>query len=100
MISLIRSLQVAMACCGSAPLEASVTSAVARELDEGEPIMLPVQRQTRTQGKKRRSHDGLTAVQVVRCPNCGSAKKAHAACGECGYVRPGLKLRLGKEVEA
>ncbi len=59
--------------------------------------MLPVQRQTRTQGRKRRTHDSLTAVQAVRCPNCGSPKRPHAACRECGYVRPGLKLRLSKE---
>jgi large subunit ribosomal protein L32 len=62
--------------------------------------MLPVQRQTRTQSKKRRSHDALKAAQVVRCPNCGSAKRPHTACGECGYVRPGLKLRVGKNDEA
>jgi large subunit ribosomal protein L32 len=55
--------------------------------------MLPVQRQTRTQGRKRRSHDRLKATQAVNCPNCGTPKLAHAACAECGYVRPGLQLQ-------
>ncbi len=59
--------------------------------------MVPVQRQTRTQGRKRRSHDGLRPVQAVQCPNCGSPKLPHAACSDCGYVRPGLTLKLGKE---
>lgn len=59
--------------------------------------MLPVQRQTRTQGRKRRSHDALRPRRAVDCPNCGSPKLPHAACRECGYVRPGLKLDLNKE---
>jgi len=59
--------------------------------------MLPCQRQTRTQGRKRRSHDALRSRQAVSCPNCGSPKLPHAACQECGYVRPGLTLNSGKE---
>lgn len=59
--------------------------------------MLPVQRKTASQSKMRRNHKKLRPVQSVRCPNCGSAKFPHAACGECGYVRPGLKLSLSKE---
>ncbi|MAG17156.1 MAG: 50S ribosomal protein L32 [Phycisphaerae bacterium] len=59
--------------------------------------MLPCQRQTRTQGRKRRSHNALRRVQWVRCPNCGEPKMPHTACRECGYVRPGLKLVLSKE---
>lgn len=60
-------------------------------------VMLPAQRKTRSQTKMGRSHDGLKAVQSVRCSNCGSPKRPHTACGECGFVRPGLKLELGKE---
>jgi len=59
--------------------------------------MVPCQRQTRTQGRNRRSHDALKAVQAVRCPNCGSAKLPHAACNDCGYVRPGLQIQLTRE---
>lgn len=59
--------------------------------------MLPVQRKTRTQTKMGRANKGLKAVQSVRCPNCGSNKRPHAACRECGYVRPGLALKLGRE---
>ncbi len=59
--------------------------------------MVPCQRQTRTQGRMRRAHDALTPVHSVRCPSCGAAKFPHAACRECGYVRPGLKLDLSKD---
>ena len=59
--------------------------------------MVPQQRKSRSRSKQHRSHRGLSMSQSVRCPNCGSAKRAHAACNECGYVRPGLKLELGKE---
>ena len=59
--------------------------------------MLPCQRQSRTKGRNRRSHDALRATPFVRCQNCGSAKLPHAACNECGYVRPGLKVNLSKE---
>lgn len=59
--------------------------------------MLPCQRKSRSQSKMRRSHQALKPIQSVRCPNCGSAKLPHAACSECGYVRPGLKLKIAQE---
>jgi len=59
--------------------------------------MLPVQRKTHSQTRKGRSHLALRGAQTTRCPNCGAAKLPHAACNECGYVRPGLKLELSKE---
>jgi large subunit ribosomal protein L32 len=55
--------------------------------------MVPVQRKTRTQTRKGRSHQGVGRIQTVACPNCGVAKRPHVACGECGYVRPGLQLQ-------
>ena len=58
--------------------------------------MLPVQRKTRSQSKMGRAHKSLKAIQSVRCPNCGSVKLPHAACNECGYVRPGLQLKLDR----
>ncbi|MCC6580599.1 MAG: 50S ribosomal protein L32 [Phycisphaeraceae bacterium] len=59
--------------------------------------MLPCQRKTHSQSGMRRSHKHATATQAVRCPNCGSAKRPHAACPECGYVRPGLLLATSRE---
>jgi len=34
-------------------------------------------------------------VHTILCPNCGAAKRPHASCMACGYVRPGLQLKLG-----
>jgi large subunit ribosomal protein L32 len=59
--------------------------------------MNPVQRKSRSQSKMRRSHNALRPIQSVRCPNCADPKLPHAACTNCGYVRPGLKLNLSKE---
>ncbi|MCC7203877.1 MAG: 50S ribosomal protein L32 [Phycisphaeraceae bacterium] len=59
--------------------------------------MLPVQRKTRTQSRKGRSHQAMRRPAAVHCPNCGTAKFPHSACPECGYVRPGLKLKLSKD---
>lgn len=59
--------------------------------------MNPVQRKSRSQSKMRRSHQHLRPIGYVRCPNCGSSKLPHAACNECGYVRPGLTLSLSKD---
>ena len=59
--------------------------------------MVPVQRKTRTQSRMGRAHQALGATQAVRCPNCGTPRRPHTACRECGYVRPGLKLDMDKE---
>ncbi len=59
--------------------------------------MVPCQRKTRTQGRNRRSHDAIKPKMATRCPNCGEAKLPHAACPDCGYVRPGLTLQLEKQ---
>ena len=59
--------------------------------------MLPVQRKTRTQSKKGRSHHALTPRGVVKCANCGTPKVPHGACRECGYVRPGLMMRTKQQ---
>jgi len=47
----------------------------------------------------RRSHlwRANRPVVSVRCPNCGSPKLPHAACMSCGYVRPGLKIKVSRD---
>ena len=56
--------------------------------------MVPVQRKTHSQTRMGRSHDAIKGTHSVDCPNCGSPKLPHAACRDCGYVRPGLQLRV------
>ena len=59
--------------------------------------MLPKQRISRTRGRLRRSHDALSPRLSVGCANCGAPKLPHAACAECGFVRPGLKVTAGRK---
>ncbi len=39
----------------------------------------------------------MRAGNIVDCPRCNSPKLPHAACDNCGYVRPGLSLKIEKE---
>ncbi|MCH2132305.1 MAG: 50S ribosomal protein L32 [Phycisphaerales bacterium] len=39
----------------------------------------------------------MTREHLVTCPNCGSPRHPHAACRQCGYVRPGLTITTGTE---
>ena len=59
--------------------------------------MLPTHRVAKARRDKRRSHHALKAIQTATCPNCGAAKLPHAACRDCGYVKPGLRLKTGDE---
>jgi len=35
----------------------------------------------------RRSHDALTKVNLVACPNCHEMRLPHHVCPKCGYYR-------------
>lgn len=58
--------------------------------------MQPVFRTSHGRSRRRRAHQALKAAHAVLCPNCGAAKRPHAACTSCGYVRPGLTLKSDK----
>ena len=59
---------------------------------------VPAFRTSRSRTRKRRSHLAIRAAKAVQCPNCGAAKRPHAACVSCGYVRPGLQIRTAEDV--
>ena len=59
--------------------------------------MLPVQKKSRCRTRSRRAHKALRPPHVVDCPHCNKPKLPHAACDNCGYVRPGLSLKIDKE---
>lgn len=54
--------------------------------------MQPVQKISKQRKRKRRSHHALRATHYVRCPQCGSSKLPHAACGNCGFVNPSMSV--------
>jgi large subunit ribosomal protein L32 len=59
--------------------------------------MLPTQKLSRARTRRRRSHHALRAAHYVDCPQCNNPKLPHAACGNCGFVRPRLSLDIKKE---
>ena len=59
--------------------------------------MLPKQKISRSRTRRRRSHHAKRAANYVDCPNCNSPKLPHAACSNCGYVRPGLSIQREEE---
>jgi large subunit ribosomal protein L32 len=48
---------------------------------------VPKRRTSKSKKNKRRSHDALTAPQVIACPKCGEAIMPHRACRSCGHYR-------------
>jgi len=59
--------------------------------------MLPVKKTSKSRTRTRRSHHALKPVNYSICPKCNQAKLPHAACDNCGFVKPTLTLDLGKE---
>jgi large subunit ribosomal protein L32 len=59
--------------------------------------MHPTTKISKTRKRNRRSHHALRGTQAAVCPNCGSPRLPHAACSNCGYVRPGLSLKSNEE---
>lgn len=59
--------------------------------------MLPTKKSSKSRTRRRRSHHALKATNYSVCPKCDQAKLPHAACANCGYVNPKIKLKLGKE---
>lgn len=59
--------------------------------------MLPVQKISRSRTRTRRAHQFKTPTNYADCPRCNAPKLPHAACTNCGFVRPGLSLKVEKE---
>lgn len=57
--------------------------------------MVPVRRKSKMRKRTRRSHDALKAVQLMACPQCGSARLQHAACRNCGHVNAHTQIDVG-----
>ncbi|MEK7833400.1 MAG: 50S ribosomal protein L32 [Acidobacteriota bacterium] len=45
----------------------------------------PKRRHSKSRGRKRRTHDALSRVQLSSCPNCGNRKLSHRVCSRCGF---------------
>lgn len=54
-------------------------------------MALQKKKSTRRRRDKRRTHDSLTAPNLVECSHCKELKRPHRVCSHCGYYN-------GKEV--
>lgn len=54
----------------------------------------PKRRQSSMRRDKRRSHDFMTAPQLITCSHCGAAILMHRICPECGYYRGKQAIEL------
>ncbi len=50
-------------------------------------MAVPKRRTSRSRQGHRRSHDGVTAVQVQYCRRCNEPILPHRACPNCGYYQ-------------
>jgi len=48
---------------------------------------LPKRKHSKARRDKRRSHDALTPVHLVECPQCHSLHRPHTVCPECGTYK-------------
>ncbi len=44
---------------------------------------LPKRKISRGRRNRRRAHDALTPVHLVRCPECGEMRQPHRMCPAC-----------------
>jgi large subunit ribosomal protein L32 len=59
----------------------------------------PKRRHSVSRKGMRRAHDHLIAPHLGECPRCGSMKRSHQVCLNCGYYkgRDVLKLEAAEE---
>jgi large subunit ribosomal protein L32 len=61
-------------------------------------MALPKHKVSKSKRDKRRTHQKLTAPNVVECPDCSAPVLPHHACGKCGNYK-GRKVIEVKEVD-
>ena len=58
---------------------------------------VPQHKVSKTRKRLRRSHNALTAVGTVKCPNCGEAIKPHRVCPKCGFYKGKEEIKVEKK---
>jgi len=48
---------------------------------------VPKRKTSKSKRGKRRTHQKVTAPNVVECPQCGEATLSHHACPSCGTYK-------------
>ena len=58
-------------------------------------MAVPKRKKSKSRVRTRRSHQALSAPNVIDCPSCGEPTLPHRMCPNCGQYRG----RVVKEVE-
>jgi large subunit ribosomal protein L32 len=59
----------------------------------------PKWKMSRARTRRRRSHDALTAPNVIPCANCKAATLPHRVCQACGTYKGRQVIQLATEGE-
>jgi len=62
-------------------------------------MAVPKRRTSKSKKRKRRNHVRAYPVALQACPRCGSPKRPHRVCTECGFYA-GKKMAEVKEPAA
>ena len=63
----------------------------------GGTMALPKQKQSKTRGRKRRTHWKLSFPTLIECPHCHSLKLSHRICPNCGYYKGKEVIKIKEE---
>lgn len=55
-------------------------------------MAVPKRKTSKARRDKRRTHQGVAAPSLGVCPECGEAKRPHAACASCGMYKGRMVL--------
>lgn len=63
--------------------------------------MVPHPKRKHSKGRRdrRRTHDALTATNLVQCSNCGEMRLSHTVCPKCGYYQGREIVAMAKKEE-
>jgi large subunit ribosomal protein L32 len=59
-------------------------------------MAVPKRRTSKRKKRARNTHKAAPAIAIQTCPRCGSFKRPHHVCAECGYYA-GKQVVEGKE---
>jgi len=48
-------------------------------------MAVPKRRVSKRRKRARNTHKTAPAIVIQSCPQCGSAKRPHRVCGDCGH---------------
>ena len=57
---------------------------------------IPKRKISKGRRDRRRAHDGLSRVNLIRCPQCGEPRLPHHVCPSCGTYKGREVVDMGE----